>query len=416
MKIKVVVICMLMLVVSSAIVFGDSIGVSVEGKTLTFDVPPVLDNGRTLVPLRAIFEELGAEISWDAETKTITALREGTEVVLQIGNSIAKVDGADVVLDVPAKIVDGRTMVPVRFVSEAMGSVVGWDNNTKTVSIRAAKIMKHKMQYDQTWTKDEGPYIIEGVFSISKGRKVDVEAGTEIYLKKDELTVYGDFVLNGLDGENIYIYDQSPSKNARLMISGGNSKIEFVSTDISVECTKTPGLEISNSKFNEIDIRNSDNMSILNSSIVGGEYGISLHESDNVVVNGNTITNVVNGISLKMCKDSEVSLNDISNCEYGILSNTNYNSKVTMNNVSKSTKYGINIVNASYGNEYYHNNFFENTCNAKVDISENSINMFDNYWGVHKLELVDSTIEDNSDNRELPKINFDPILTEPYKK
>lgn len=108
--------------------------VLLNGSMLSFDVPPVIEDGRTLVPLRTIFEALGSSVQWDESTQTVIAKKEDTEIKLAIGGQAYK-NGQPVSLDVPAKIVDGRTLVPLRFVSEAMGCQVGWDNDKNTVTI-----------------------------------------------------------------------------------------------------------------------------------------------------------------------------------------------------------------------------------------------------------------------------------------
>jgi hypothetical protein len=102
---------------------------------MSFDVPPVLENGRVLVPLRHIIEVLGATVQWDGETQTITATRGNTVILLQVGNSMAYINGSAFSLDVPPEIIDGRTLVPLRFISETFGCNVNWDGNTQTVSI-----------------------------------------------------------------------------------------------------------------------------------------------------------------------------------------------------------------------------------------------------------------------------------------
>ncbi len=88
-----------------------------DGETLTFDVPPAVIEGRTLVPLRAIFESLGISMAWDPATETITGRSEDREIVLQIDSDQAKVNGAPVTIDVPATLIEGRTMVPARFIA-----------------------------------------------------------------------------------------------------------------------------------------------------------------------------------------------------------------------------------------------------------------------------------------------------------
>lgn len=109
--------------------------VFIDNQPVTFDVPPVIDNSRTLVPLRTIFVSLGAAVEWDGPTQTVTATRASTSIVLTIGQTTAYVNGDAVILDVPARIIEGRTLVPLRFIGEALGADVEWDAATQTINI-----------------------------------------------------------------------------------------------------------------------------------------------------------------------------------------------------------------------------------------------------------------------------------------
>lgn len=111
--------------------------VFVNNLQLESDVDPFIENGRTLVPMRAIFEAIGAEVTWDAATETATSKKDETEVKITKNNTTAYVNGAPVTLDVPAMIKDGRFVVPVRFISESFGCEVGWNDVRKIVTIRA---------------------------------------------------------------------------------------------------------------------------------------------------------------------------------------------------------------------------------------------------------------------------------------
>jgi len=113
--------------VPNALIVRSGIAVFIDGRRLYFDVPPKVENGRTLVPLRAFFEALGAQVDWYGETKTIVAVKDGVQVELAVGAKEALVNGNPVPLDVPAKVEEGRTLVPLRFVSEAFGAQVVWD-------------------------------------------------------------------------------------------------------------------------------------------------------------------------------------------------------------------------------------------------------------------------------------------------
>ncbi|OAT79824.1 phosphodiester glycosidase family protein [Desulfotomaculum copahuensis] len=113
---------------ADAILVLRQVPVYLDGTRIFFDVPPVVENGRTLVPLRGIFEKLGASVDWNAATQTVTASRGGREASLTIGKRQARVNGETVNLDVPAQLVNGRTMVPLRFVGEALGAGVAWQD------------------------------------------------------------------------------------------------------------------------------------------------------------------------------------------------------------------------------------------------------------------------------------------------
>ncbi|MFD0959999.1 stalk domain-containing protein [Paenibacillus chungangensis] len=113
----------------------DPIKVLINLKLMSFEQPPVIINGNTLVPMRAIFETLGASIEWDPEQFAVTATKGNQTIYLKIGEKKAQLNGKTIELGVPAQIVNANTMVPVRFISESLGGEVLWDNMTRTVVI-----------------------------------------------------------------------------------------------------------------------------------------------------------------------------------------------------------------------------------------------------------------------------------------
>ncbi len=112
-----------------------AISVQLNGQPLNTAVAPVKMQNRTVVPMRDIFEALGATVDWNPATMGITAQKDATTVNLAINNRRAYVNGREVTLDQPATLLRGRTMVPLRFVSEAMGAQVGWNEAHQLVSI-----------------------------------------------------------------------------------------------------------------------------------------------------------------------------------------------------------------------------------------------------------------------------------------
>jgi outer membrane protein assembly factor BamB len=113
----------------------DDIIVKINNVALSSDDKPLILEGRTLLPLRAIFEALNIIVNWDNTTKTVTAETEDITIVLQINNKTALINGNEVELDVPAQIINNRTYVPVRFIAESVGASVDWDSSTRTVLI-----------------------------------------------------------------------------------------------------------------------------------------------------------------------------------------------------------------------------------------------------------------------------------------
>lgn len=112
--------------------------VKLNGNFLSFDQPPIIENGRTLVPFRVILEAMGAEINWDSATKTITCTKDAKTVILTVGSTNIIVNNVSKTIDVPAKIVNDRTLIPLRAVSENFDAEVNWDNDERLVTITSS--------------------------------------------------------------------------------------------------------------------------------------------------------------------------------------------------------------------------------------------------------------------------------------
>ena len=116
----------------------NGVRVVLDGRSLGFDQPPVIRDGRTLVPLRVIFEALGASVEWNGETQSVTAEKDGVTVTMSIGNDVYYVNGEEKYLDVPPQIINGRTLVPARAVAESFNCSVDWMEQMNTVIINSA--------------------------------------------------------------------------------------------------------------------------------------------------------------------------------------------------------------------------------------------------------------------------------------
>ena len=123
--------------------------VEVNGVPVSFTAAPIQLNDTILVPMRDICQALGAQVSWQASTETATATRGATNVRLTIGEDTAWVDGRSVALDVPAMYFRGSTMVPLAFISKALGADVRWSDATQTASIYTSGVTS----YDNEWAQ-----------------------------------------------------------------------------------------------------------------------------------------------------------------------------------------------------------------------------------------------------------------------
>lgn len=117
--------------------FADTnVNIQIDGKPMQNGAGAIIMENRTMVPFRAVFEELGADmIQWDKETKTITGVKGDTTIILSIGNNVCFVNGEPQTVEVPPVILNSSTLVPLSFISEKLGYHVGWHASSKTVKI-----------------------------------------------------------------------------------------------------------------------------------------------------------------------------------------------------------------------------------------------------------------------------------------
>jgi N-acetylmuramoyl-L-alanine amidase len=122
----------------SVTAFADEdIKLFVNGKQLITDVAPVAVDGRTMVPVRSIFEKLGAEVTWINSSKQIIVKTASKRIVLTLDKTKAYVNNESAVMDTPPMVINGRTLIPVRFVSEKLGYRVDWDDKDRAVHINS---------------------------------------------------------------------------------------------------------------------------------------------------------------------------------------------------------------------------------------------------------------------------------------
>lgn len=177
------------------------------------DAAPVIENGRTLVPVRIISEKLGYNVNWDKEAKTVEITGDAKTIKLTIGSSIYLDDGSEMPLDVGAKIVNSRTMVPIRLVSEAFSQKVIWDNENRVVAVGEG----YQDQASSTCTFEAAKVtkVIDGdTIEIDRGKGIEkvrfiLVDSPETKHPKKQVEYYGkeasEFTTKWLEGRTIYL-------------------------------------------------------------------------------------------------------------------------------------------------------------------------------------------------------------------
>ncbi len=201
--------------------FADDVKININGKEIYTSQSPVIENGRTLVPLRVIGEDLDCSVDWDSNTKTVTLNSGSNTISLIIGNEQINVNGKVIFIDSSPKIINGTTMVPVRAISELFGAKVDWDSAAKTVLISTAENSVNDNS-DETIVNDDSEIITE------KSPETTTEITTE---KKVETTTELAVSKITLSNANVKIQKGDSLKlTAKIKPSNANTKIVWESS------------------------------------------------------------------------------------------------------------------------------------------------------------------------------------------
>ncbi|MBP3888352.1 MAG: copper amine oxidase N-terminal domain-containing protein [Cellulosilyticum sp.] len=142
-----------------------TIGLHINGSKVATTVAPYQSNGTTLVPLRVVSENLGAQVGWDQKAQKVTINDGSKSIVLTIGSKTATVNGTNKTLNLAPQVKNGTTMVPIRFVSENLDCKVNWDSKTQTVTVERNAKMETIVEGNIITVKN--PTMLEGVPSLS---------------------------------------------------------------------------------------------------------------------------------------------------------------------------------------------------------------------------------------------------------
>lgn len=191
------VVTMILAMFSMPVSAEDNITIYVNEQMLQCDVAPYIENGRTMVPMRKIFEALDAKVDWEGTSQTITATKDDVVIILQINNTTMKNNGVDEVLDVAPVIVNSSTFVPIRAVSQSLKANVEWLEHNQSVYINSPELFK---QANEIVAKTITMYALDG-------RTIDVlESEIEAY-KNVGWYIEPVTQMYALDGRTIYVLD-----------------------------------------------------------------------------------------------------------------------------------------------------------------------------------------------------------------
>lgn len=205
---------------------AEKVSIMVNGEEVTnLDVPAIIIDGRTLVPARAIFEKMGGIVAWNEDTKEVYITNDNNIVVLQIDNSTGTTNGANFTMDVPPKIVNSRTMIPVRAAAEALNCAVSWDDVTRVINI-----------YEQDYVQPEPPKVETPQPDDSTGEIPDmvIPSGTlniSSITLPTSATGAQEFVINA--NNPIEKYECFMLENNRIVVDIYNANLAVSNTNIT---------------------------------------------------------------------------------------------------------------------------------------------------------------------------------------
>lgn len=202
---------------------ADSITIIVNDRQIECSTEPYIENDRTYVPLRAVFEALGASVDWDSETQTITSSKsDGSQIILKIGSSIMEVGKDKYTCDAAPEIKNDFTMVPIRYVADAFDKVTEWDQTTKTVTISDRHIdSETEDSGDTAWISNKGTVNLD-TLTVS-GNGITVEGN------KIKITKGGIFTVTGT------------AENGRITVNT-DEKIKLILDNASITCSDGPAI------------------------------------------------------------------------------------------------------------------------------------------------------------------------------
>ena len=275
---------------------NDGIKVTYDGNTIDFDVQPEIIDDRVMVPMRTIFEAFGAMVKWDGDSQTITAKKKSKTISMTIGNTDMTKNDETYSFDTAPVIEDGRTLVPVRAVSDMLGLDVEWEDSDKTVTITTPteeeddswKENTGTINLDTMETTGDGVSVSDNIITISKGGDFEVTGTLED----------GQIIIDTEDKAKLRLSGMSLTNPNGAAVYVKNADKAYITITENTENTLTDGESYTSGDENEkACITSRDNLEIKGNGAltVNGNYNHGIDASDSMEIgNGNITINAKN--------------------------------------------------------------------------------------------------------------------------
>lgn len=381
------------------------IDVYIHNTLLTADVDPYLDKGRVLVPLRAMSEELDFDVAWDAAERKVTITDSDTEIILWIESTKVLVNGKTSTIDMPATIRNGRTFIPVRFVSEQLGQRVYWVKGQVHVFANiAAPVAAQKVSVSSAaeLLREIGPnkHIIlkEGVYDLTKAIQ---GLKSSDYLAVQEVFDGQELVIKNVDG---LIIEGAGDDKTELIVSPRYADVlSFVQCkNIAIKNLKAGhSPEEGSCTGGVIYIEASHNMTIESCLLYGcGTEGISVNTSFDISVQDSVIEHCTNQLmSIESSRNVFVDNcifreSDLYYGFYFLNINSVYFSDCEITNINTVSDPYFSFFEANLSKDiYFINSILRNNIGQQDPLDMEQItfegctikdNSFDSVFGIHK--------------------------------
>ena len=262
---------------------SNDITVTYDGENISFDVQPEIVDDRVMVPMRTIFETFGAKVKWDSDTQTITAKKKSKTIQMTIGSSDMTKNDETYSFDVSPIIENGRTLVPIRAISDMLGLDVEWNEKNNTVTITTPQDDE-----DESWKNNTGTVDLDNVEVTGDGISVSDNIIT--------ISKGGDFEVTGKLDDGQIVIDTEEKVKLRLSgmsLTNKNGSAVYVKNADKAYITLTDGENYTSGDENEKGcITSRDNLEIKGSGslTLNGNYNHGIFSSNSIEIGNGNIT------------------------------------------------------------------------------------------------------------------------------